>query len=104
MAKNKKPRKEKDCTCGFCKPEPGKRYHEKYGFDLDAVKDTECLMCRKLIGNAEYELDVGLARFGNVFVLHKACAEKVGHKEQKLKTKHFDNVKGKNNGEEKSKT
>ncbi len=64
----------KQCNCGLCKPEPGKRYHPVYGFDLDAVPEKYCLRCNTPIGTEEYVLETAVARFGTMQVLHKRCA------------------------------
>jgi hypothetical protein len=62
-----------DCDCGLCKPLPGKRYDPEYGFDLDAVKDVNCLTCDTPIGEEPYSLVTMLARFGTMSFVHKRC-------------------------------
>lgn len=66
-----------DCTCGLCRPEPGKRYHPKWGYDLDKVKDVHCSRCGEPIGNEPYVEITDLARFGQMFFHHKRCSELV---------------------------
>jgi hypothetical protein len=64
------------CQCPKCAPYPGAKPHPVYGFDLNKVKDTLCLICDKPIGNESYELDTSLARFGRMLFIHKRCARK----------------------------
>jgi hypothetical protein len=52
---------------------PSKNLHQKYGFDLDKVQKVRCLKCHERIGNEEYILNPILARFGQMFFIHKKC-------------------------------
>jgi hypothetical protein len=54
---------------------PGANIHPKWGFDLDKVPETHCLYCNKPIGDEEYVLDTGFARFGMMLFIHKKCYE-----------------------------
>jgi hypothetical protein len=64
---------EKPCNCGLCNPQPGRRYHPKYGYDLDAVSQKECLMCGEPIGSEPYKEVLTWARFGQMLFVHKRC-------------------------------
>jgi hypothetical protein len=58
----------------LCVPQPGKRAHAYYGFDLDAVPSTHCLLCDTPIAGEPYVIEVALARFGTMQFLHERCA------------------------------
>lgn len=63
------------CHCLLCRPVPGKRAHPECGYDLDAVPEVHCLMCKQPIGSEPYEHDAGLARFGTMLFMHRRCAD-----------------------------
>ncbi len=48
--------------------------HPDYGYDLDGVKYTLCLMCGEPIGDEEYIEVTIFARFGQMLFIHKRCA------------------------------
>lgn len=49
------------------------RFHPVYGYDLEAVPKVRCLHCGEPIGDEEYVEVTLLARFGQMFFLHKRC-------------------------------
>lgn len=61
------------CDCLLCKPVEGRRAHSVYGYDLDKVKDINCLMCDQPIGDEPYVEDIAFARFGDMLFVHKRC-------------------------------
>jgi hypothetical protein len=62
----------KRCDCPRCR---GIRSADRrWGFDRAKVKNVRCLRCKRRIGRRSYLLDTSLARFGNMFFIHKACA------------------------------
>ena len=50
-----------------------RRLHPKWGYDLDKVPGVNCQICGRPIGDEEYVEDTGLARFGQMFFMHKRC-------------------------------
>ncbi len=60
-----------NCDCARCRQLA--TANEKYGYDEAAVAGVECLICGKPIGDAEYVEYPVLARFGQMFFIHKAC-------------------------------
>jgi len=46
---------------------------KRWGFDKRAVASTPCLHCGVPIGRRHYRLVTILARFGQMFVVHKNC-------------------------------
>lgn len=63
------------CNCGLCTPQPGRRYHPKWGYDLDKARETRCLYCRQPVGDENYIEETAMARFGQIFLIHQRCAE-----------------------------
>lgn len=61
------------CTCLLCQPVPGKRPHPIWGYDLDKVAQTTCLICGKPIGNELYVEEIAWARFGSMSFVHERC-------------------------------
>ena len=61
------------CKCGLCLPAPGRKYHPKYGYDLDRVPGVHCSSCGEPIGNEPYVEDKILERFGTMRFRHKRC-------------------------------
>lgn len=64
---------DKRCACGLCDPQPGHRYHPKWGYDLDEAKKTACLDCGEPIGEEPYSEVTTLARFGSMMLVHNRC-------------------------------
>lgn len=62
-----------DCSCLLCKPVPGRRSHPKYGYDLDMVREQECLSCHHKIGDEPYVEQLAWARFGSMSFVHQRC-------------------------------
>lgn len=62
-----------NCDCLLCQPTLTGRAHPKYGYDMNAVKDVECLMCSEPIGEEPYNEFPMLARFGNMMFVHERC-------------------------------
>jgi len=50
--------------------------NKRWGFDEALVPKVHCLFCKRPIGNEPYRLDTWLARFGNMFFIHKRCDRK----------------------------
>lgn len=73
---------DKGCDCLLCKPIPGKRAHPRYGYDLDKVKDSPCLMCKEPIGDEEYYEYTPLARFGSMMFIHRKCDPKIKNEKE----------------------
>ena len=62
-----------ECTCLLCRPVPGKRPHPVYGYDLDLVAVQRCAKCGGLIGDEAYVEELGMARFGQMRLMHSRC-------------------------------
>ncbi len=69
------------CTCPLCRPDlhPGVQAHPKWGYDLDAVAETNCLICKEPIGDEPYMESTGLARFGQMLFYHSRCLKEEKH-------------------------
>lgn len=68
----------KPCDCPRCRGV--KTADRKWGFDRALVPKVHCLFCKRPIGRRPYVLDTGLARFGDMFFIHKVCARQHGMK------------------------
>ena len=62
------------CDCARCRGM--KTADPKWGFDRSKVAKVLCLICNTPIGRSRFVLDVQLARFGTMFVIHQRCAGK----------------------------
>lgn len=51
----------------------GRRKHPQWCYDLDRVRDVQCLACGEPIGDEPYVEDTALARFGSMLFFHRRC-------------------------------
>ena len=63
----------KDCDCLLCQPDPARRGHPVYGYELDKVPAMVCVDCGEWIGDEPYVEELGTARFGQMSFRHQRC-------------------------------
>jgi hypothetical protein len=64
------------CNCARCRGLA--TANPKYGYDMAEVSATECLKCGERIGTEPYVEVPILARFGQMFLLHRRCKSTEG--------------------------